>query len=167
MSSPWDKFSQEKLKKIFSEKKYIVDICRTIKKNGFLIITGTPNLIYPISVYHKPYILFLPWMTSKVAHHYAIFLGKWERGKSLDSSGRKGTTFWHIKKWLKDYKYEIINLQDNFTSKYLIKHNRLNTVKRRILIKPYMYLEYILAKLFKIPITAIMPSINHLFIKKL
>lgn len=145
--------------------KYIKETYRVLKKNGLLFITGTPNLIYAKDR-HTTGLYFIPWLSSNLAYRYAIFRGKWVQGKNLDYAGRRGTTYWHIRKWLKGFNYEVLNLKPNFTSEYLTKSKRINSFKRKILFIPYKITEYLLAKLFKLPITSVMPYINHLFIIK-
>lgn len=144
--------------------KYLRDNFKKLKKGGLLVITGTPNLLYPYD-FHTTKLFLIPWMTSNMAHRYATLRGKWEEHKDLDYAGRRGTTFWHIKKWLKEENYEIINLRKNFNSIYLLSHNRINSKKRKLLFRPYKLLENFCSK-FKIPITAFLPYINHLFIIK-
>jgi SAM-dependent methyltransferase len=146
-------------------KKYLRECFRVLKKNGLLIITGTPNLLYPKD-YHTTGLYFIPWLPSKLASKYAVFRGKWEEGKDLDYSGRKGANYWQIRNWLKGFDIEILNIQPGFTSRYLKNHKRLNSLKRKILFKPYEISEWILTQIFKIPVTAFMPYINHLFIRK-
>lgn len=145
--------------------KYVRETFRVLKEGGLYIITGTPNLLYPKDS-HTTGLFFIPWLPAKLAYKYAIFRKRWEEGKDLDYAGRKGTTFWHIKKWLRGYNYEILNLSGNFCSKYLITHNRLFNLKRKLFFFPYRVAEFITAKVFRIPITALMPYIKHLFIVK-
>lgn len=145
--------------------KYVKETFRVLKKNGIYIITGTPNLLYPKDS-HTTKLLFIPWLPSKLAYKYAVFRKKWTEGKDLDYAGRRGTTFWHIKKWLRGYDYEILNLSGNFCSKYLITHNRLFNFRRKFFFLPYRIAEFIAAKLFRTPITALMPYLKHLFIVK-
>lgn len=144
--------------------KYVKDNFRKLKKGGLFVITGTPNILYPYD-WHTTKLLFVPWMPSEIAYKYAIWRGKWEEGKNLDFAGRKGVSYWQIKKWLKHEKYEVLNLRKNFTSDYLKTHKRLNSVKRKLLFKPYSIVENI-CRLMSFPVTAIMPYINHLFIIK-
>ena len=145
--------------------KYIKEAFRVLRKDGLFFITGTPNLLYAKDR-HTTGLYFVPWMSKKAAYRYSLFRKRWTKGKNLDYAGRKGTTYWHIKEWLKGNKYEILNLKFNFTSNYLKNNNRLNTFKRRIFFLPYSFAERILSAIFKIPITAFMPYINHLFIIK-
>jgi len=77
-----------------------------LKKEGVLVIIGTPNLIYPFD-FHTTKLFLIPWMSSKTTYKYALFRGKCKEGENLDYAGRKGTTFWHIKKWLKNENYEM------------------------------------------------------------
>jgi len=146
-------------------KKYLRETFRVLKKNGLLIITGTPNLLYPKD-YHTTGLYFIPWLPSKIANKYAVFRGKWVKGKDLDYAGRKGANYWQIIRWLKGFDFEVLNRQNGFTSVYLKNHNRLKSLKRKILFKPYEISEWVLTTIFKIPITAFMPYINHLFIRK-
>jgi len=150
---------------IDEREKYIRETFRVLKKNGIYVITGTPNLLYPKDS-HTTGLFFIPWLPSKLAYKYAVFRKRWEKGKNLDYAGRRGTTYWHIKKWLNGYDYEILNLSGNFCSKYLISHNRLFNFKRKIFFLPYRIIEFITAKFFRIPITALMPYLKHLFIVK-
>lgn len=145
--------------------KYIRETFRVLKKNGLLFITGTPNLLYAKDR-HTTGLYFIPWLSSDLAYRYAIFRKKWTQGKNLDYAGRKGTTYWHIKYWLKGFDYNILNLMPDFTSEYLKNSNRLNSLKRKLLYLPYKITEIVLTKFFRIPVTAIMPYINHLFIIK-
>lgn len=145
--------------------KYLRENFAKLKKEGLLIITGTPNLIYPYD-FHTTGLFLIPWLSSKWAYKYALWRGRCKPGTDLDYAGRKGTTFWHIKKWLRNENYEILNLKAGFTSEYLKSHNRINNHKRRLLFLPYSILESVCSK-FSIPITAFMPYINHLFIKKM
>jgi SAM-dependent methyltransferase len=147
-------------------KKYINDLYRVTKNNGILYITGTPNLIYPKDM-HTTGLYFIPWMSGRAAYKYAIWRNRWKKGGDLEYSGRKGTTYWHIIKWLKGSTFEILNLRKSFTTDYLRHHNRLMTKKRRILFYPYRITEYILSKLFGFPVAALLPYINHLFIRKI
>ncbi|MDD5362922.1 MAG: class I SAM-dependent methyltransferase [Ignavibacteria bacterium] len=147
-------------------KKYIKEIYRVTKKGGILYITGTPNLIYPKDM-HTTGLYFIPWMTSETAYKYAVWRNRWKKGGDIDYAGRKGTTYWHIKHWLKGSKYEILNLRKGFTSDYLKPNNRLMSRKRKILFFPYRISENILSKIFGFPVAAIMPYINHLFIRKI
>ena len=146
-------------------RKYLRETFRVIKKNGLLIITGTPNCLYPKD-YHTTGLYFIPWLPSKLASKYAVLRGKWEKGKDLDYAGRKGANYWQIIKWLKGFDYQVLNIKPGFTSGYLKNHNRLKSFKRKILFKPYEISEWVLTNIFKIPITAFMPYINHLFIRK-
>ena len=146
--------------------KYIREIFRVIKKNGLLFISGTPNLLYPKDM-HTTYLYFIPWMSSKSAYNYAIKRKRWKEGEDLDYAGRKGITYFQLKRWLKGLSYEILNESPGFTSKYLKTTDRINTVKRKILFTPYKILEYVLAYIFKLPITAFMPYLNHIFIRKI
>lgn len=150
---------------VYDRSKYIAEAFRVLKKDGLFYITGTPNLLYAKDS-HTTGLYFVPWMSKKYAYRYALFRKRWTEGKDLDYAGRKGTTYWHIMKWIKDYKYEVLNLHSNFTSNYLKKNNRLNSRKRSIYFFPYSMAERILSSIFKIPITAFMPYINHLFIIK-
>lgn len=146
--------------------KYVKNVFSKLKKGGLLIITGTPNVLYPKDL-HTTGLLFVPWMTSKFAYNYAIFRGRWKKGDNLDYAGRKGTTYWKILNWLKEFEYEVLNLNGSFTSEYLLNNGRINSKKRKLLFKPYEIIEKFLAKYLKTPVTAIMPYLNHLFIKKL
>lgn len=145
--------------------KYIKNAFQKLKKEGLFIITGTPNILYPKDR-HTTGLYFIPWMSSRSAYKYAIWRGTWKKGENLDLAGRRGTTYWNIIHWLNEYKYEVLNLQNRFTSKYLKSHNRLNSKKRKFLFIPYLIFETLLSKVFRIPITALMPYINHLFIIK-
>jgi ubiquinone/menaquinone biosynthesis C-methylase UbiE len=159
-------FIADVLEHIVDERgKYVREVYRITKKNGLIVITGTPNLIYPKDS-HTTNLYFIPWMTSETAYKYAVFRKRWKKGENLDYAGRKGATYWNIKKWLRGCKYEILNLKSGFTSDYLSANNRLHTYKRKLLFKPYKITEIIMAKVFRTPITAIMPYINHLFIRK-
>ncbi len=146
-------------------RKYIREAFRVLKTNGLFFITGTPNTLYPKDM-HTTGLYFVPWLSSNLAYRYSVFRKKWKKGENLDYAGRKGTTYWHIKKWLNGYHYEILNLQNNFTANYLKNNNRLNTTKRKIYYFPYKIIEKIMSSVFKIPVTAIMPYLNHLFIIK-
>lgn len=150
---------------VVDRKKYIREAFRVLKINGLFFITGTPNLIYAKDR-HTTGLYFVPWMSKNIAYKYSILRKKWVPGKNLEYAGRKGTTYWHIKSWLKGYNFIVLNLKSNFTSIYLRNNNRLNTTKRRLYFLPYSILEKITTTLFKIPVTALMPYINHLFIIK-
>lgn len=145
--------------------KYIREIFRVLKKNGLLVISGTPNLLYPKDK-HTTNLYFIPWLSSKIAYKYAVKRKRWKEGEDLDYAGRKGITYMQIKKWLKGLSYNILNEKPGFTSKYLKSSNRINSFKRKLLFKPYMITEYILASILKLPITAVMPYLNHIFIRK-
>ncbi|MCK4662453.1 MAG: methyltransferase domain-containing protein [Bacteroidales bacterium] len=145
--------------------KYVKNIFNKLKKEGLLIITGTPNLLYPKDI-HTTGLYFIPWLPKKMAYKYAIYRGKWEKGKNLDYAGRRGITYWHLLKWLKGFNYQIINKKRCFSSNYLKNHNRINTRKRKYLFPFYLFLEIFLSKIFNVPIVAFLPYINHLFIKK-
>jgi ubiquinone/menaquinone biosynthesis C-methylase UbiE len=146
--------------------KYIREIFRVIKKKGILFISGTPNLLYPKDK-HTTNLYFIPWMSGKTAYKYAIKRKRWKEGENLDFAGRKGITYFQLKRWLKGLSYEIINESPGFTSKYLKTTDRINTIKRKIFFTPYKILEYTLAYIFKLPITAFMPYLNHIFIRKI
>jgi len=146
-------------------RKYVREAYRVLKKDGLFFITGTPNLLYAKDR-HTTGLYFVPWMSKAMAYKYSIFRKKWTEGKNLDYAGRKGTTYWHIKSWLKGFSYDVLNLKANFTSDYLKSNNRLHTTKRKIYFFPYRILEKVSTSVFKIPITAFMPYINHLFIIK-
>ena len=151
---------------IVSERgKYVREVFRVAKKGGIMIITGTPNVIHPRDR-HTTGLYFIPWMSSGTAYKYALWRKRWKEGENLDYAGRKGTSYWHIKSWLKGFRYEVLNLRPGFTSKYLKEKGRVNSLKRRILFFPYKAFETVLAFVFRIPATALMPYINHLFIKK-
>ncbi|MCE1164094.1 MAG: class I SAM-dependent methyltransferase [Bacteroidetes bacterium] len=145
--------------------KYVREVYRVAKKGGYMIITGTPNVLYAKDR-HTTGLYFIPWLSSKAAYRYAVLRKRWKVGENLDYAGRKGTSYWHIKKWLRGFDYEIMNLRKGFTSDYLKKNGRLNTTMRKILFVPYRFTEKILSAVFRIPVTAFMPYINHLFIKK-
>jgi len=145
--------------------KYIREAFRVLKKTGLFFITGTPNVLYAKDR-HTTGLYFVPWMSRNMAYKYSIFRKRWIAGENLEYAGRRGTSYWHIKKWLKGYDYSVLNLQKNFTSRYLKSNNRLNTLKRRMLFLPYSFIEKISSSVTNIPITAIMPYINHLFIIK-
>ena len=146
-------------------KKYIQETFRVLKKGGLLLITGTPNLLFAKDN-HTTGLYFVPWMSKDMAYKYSIFRKRWTEGKNLDYAGRKGTTYWHIKSWLKGFNYEVLNLKGNFTSAYLKSNNRLHTTKRKIYFFPYRILEKITTSFLRIPMTAFLPYINHLFIIK-
>lgn len=146
-------------------RKYVREAFRVLKKEGLFFITGTPNLLYAKDR-HTTGLYFVPWMSKENAYKYSVYRKRWTEGKNLDYAGRKGTTYWHIKSWLKGFNFEILNLKGNFTSAYLKSNNRLHTTKRRIYFFPYRILERITTSLFRIPITAFLPYINHLFIIK-
>ncbi|MFZ4589567.1 MAG: class I SAM-dependent methyltransferase [Ignavibacteria bacterium] len=146
-------------------RKYVREAYRVLKKDGLFFITGTPNLLYAKDR-HTTGLYFVPWMSKTMAYKYSIFRKKWTEGKNLDYAGRKGTTYWHIKSWLKGFSYDVLNFKANFTSDYLKSNNRLHTTKRKIYFFPYRILEKVSTSVFKIPITAFMPYINHLFIIK-
>jgi len=150
---------------IDNRKKYIRESFRVLKTKGLFFITGTPNLLYAKDR-HTTGLFFVPWMSSDLAYRYSVFRKKWKKGENLDYAGRKGTTYWHIKKWLNGFNYDVLNLQNNFTADYLKNNNRLNTTKRKIYFFPYRIIERILSSVFKTPVTAIMPYLNHLFIIK-
>ncbi|WP_152427768.1 class I SAM-dependent methyltransferase [Desulfotignum phosphitoxidans] len=146
--------------------KYVQECFTKLKKDGYFIITGTPNLFYPKDR-HTTGLYFIPWLPSKIAYHYSVFRKKWQKGKNLDYAGRKGTTYFHIMKWLKPFSYVVLNVEmKNFTSQYLINHHRINSFKRKLFFKPYLALEFLLQRFLKLPITAFMPYLNHLFIQK-
>jgi SAM-dependent methyltransferase len=145
--------------------KYIREVYRITRRNGLIVITGTPNLLYPKD-FHTTNLYFIPWMPSGLAYKYAVFRKRWKEGYNLDYAGRKGATYWNIKSWLKGCTNEILNLKPGFTSDYLSANDRIHTFKRKLLFKPYRIAEIIMAKVFRTPITAIMPYINHLFIRK-
>jgi ubiquinone/menaquinone biosynthesis C-methylase UbiE len=145
--------------------KYIKEVFRVLKRNGLLIISGTPNLLYPKDK-HTTNLYFIPWLSKKTAYKYAVMRKKWKEGEDLEYAGRRGTTYWHLKKWLKGFSYSVLNEKPGFTSKYLKSSGRINSFKRKILFKPYMFLEFFIRGVFKLPITAVMPYLNHLFIRK-
>jgi hypothetical protein len=136
------------------------------QKYDILYITATPNLIYPKDM-HTTGLYFVPWMSGKTAYKYAVWRNRWKKGGDLDYAGRKGTTYWHIKNWLEGSKYEILNLRKSFTSDYLKHNNRLTSRKRKILFFPYKITENILSRIFGFPVAALLPFINHLFIRKM
>lgn len=145
--------------------KYIKEVFRVLKKNGILVISGTPNLLYPKDK-HTTNLFFIPWLSSKMAYKYAVKRNRWKEGENLDYAGRKGITYLQLKKWLKGFSYIILNEKPGFTSKYLKSSNRINTLNRKLLFKPYMMTEYLLASILKLPVTAVMPYLNHIFIRK-
>jgi ubiquinone/menaquinone biosynthesis C-methylase UbiE len=145
--------------------KYIKEAFRILKKGGLMVISGTPNLLYPKDK-HTTNLYFIPWLKSKTAKKYAVWRKRWKEKDDLDFAGRKGTTYWHLKKWLNEFSYVILNSKPGFTSKYLRKSGRINSFKRKILFTPYMILEYILTGIFRLPVTAVMPYLNHIFIRK-
>lgn len=145
--------------------KYVREAFRVLKKGGLFLITGTPNLLYAKDR-HTTGLYFVPWMSKDMAYKYSVFRKKWTEGKNLEYAGRKGTTYWHIKSWLKGFNYNVLNLKGNFTSAYLKSNNRLHTTKRRIYFFPYRILEKITTSFLRIPMTAFLPYINHLFIIK-
>lgn len=151
---------------VTDRKKYLREVYRVTKENGIILITGTPNIIYPKDM-HTTGLYFLPWLPRKAAYRYALKRGKWVEGKDLELAGRKGTSYWHIKRWLKGLNYKIINLEKGFTSNYIRQHGRLMTRKRKLLFLPYRAAERILSGLFRIPIAAFLPYINHLYIRKI
>jgi SAM-dependent methyltransferase len=146
-------------------RKYIREAFRVLKKNGLFFITGTPNILYAKDR-HTTGLYFVPWMSKDMAYRYSIFRKRWKADGNLDYAGRRGSSYWHIKSWLKGYNYSVLNLQKNFTSGYLKNNNRLNTLKRRMFFLPYRILERLLSSFIKTPITALLPYINHLFIIK-
>lgn len=145
--------------------KYIKEAFRVLKKKGLVIISGTPNLIYPKD-YHTTNLYFIPWMSSKMAYKYAVFRKKWKADENLDFAGRKGATYWQLKKWLKGIDYTLLNTIPGFTTKYLKSSSRINTFKRKFFFLPYVFTEYFLACVFRLPITSVMFYLNHLFIRK-
>jgi SAM-dependent methyltransferase len=145
--------------------KYVREAFRVLKKDGLFFITGTPNLLYAKDR-HTTGLYFVPWMSKDWAYKYSVLRKRWTEGKNLDYAGRKGTTYWHIKSWLKGFNYDVLNLRRSFTSDYLKSNNRLHTTKRKIYFFPYRILESITTSVFQIPITAFLPYINHLFIIK-
>lgn len=145
--------------------KYVREAYRVLKKGGLFFITGTPNLMYAKDR-HTTGLYFVPWMSKDMAYKYSVFRKRWTEGKNLEYAGRKGTTYWHIKNWLKGFNYDVLNLKGNFTSAYLKSNNRLHTTKRKIYFFPYRILEKISTSVFRLPMTAFLPYINHLFIIK-
>lgn len=145
--------------------KYIREIFRVLKKNGLMVISGTPNLLYPKDK-HTTNLYFIPWLPSKTAYKYAVKRKRWKEGENLDYAGRRGITYFGLKKWMKGLDYKVLNESPGFTSNYLKSGDRINTLKRKILFYPYRILEILTAYLFKLPITAFMPYLEHLFIRK-
>lgn len=146
--------------------KYVKEVYRVLKSGGIMVITGTPNVLHPKDR-HTTGLYFIPWMSSRAAYRYAVWRKRWKEGGNLDYAGRKGTSYWHIKNWLKDSEFRVLNLQPGFTSKYLKDNGRLNSLKRKLLFMPYKITEMVLSAVLRIPATALMPYINHLFIRKI
>lgn len=145
--------------------KYIREVFRVVKKNGVIMISGTPNLLYPKDK-HTTNLYFIPWLPGKIAYKYAVKRKRWKEGEDLDYAGRKGITYFRLKSYLKGLSYKILNESPGFTCNYLRTTKRINSKKRKILFPLYCITEKFLAFTFKLPITAFMPYLNHIFIRK-
>lgn len=145
--------------------KYIREVFRVVKKSGVIMISGTPNLLYPKDK-HTTNLYFVPWLPGKIAYKYALKRKKWKEGDDLEYAGRRGITYFKLKSFLKGLSFKILNESPGFTGNFLRTTNRINSKKRKILFPIYSITEKFLAYTFKLPITAFMPYLNHIFIRK-
>jgi SAM-dependent methyltransferase len=92
----------------FSTRAAVVgEMWRLLRPGGLLFISETPNPLWPIDR-HTTGLPLLPWLPSGMAARLAVAAGRHRPGADLDARGRRGMSYFAIKRAVGDC--EVLNL---------------------------------------------------------
>lgn len=140
-----------------------------LNRPGYLYINETPNRLWPFD-FHSTQLWWIPWMMpgSERAYRKAMKKGRYSDAPTiskgplgLEEIGAWGATYWEIRSYLKDERFECLNLEKG--------HNRhiqycSDRSTKRIMFDSAVY--FFAVKLLRVPIVAFAPFIKNLIIKK-
>jgi len=141
-----------------------------LKTPGHLYINDTPNRLYPYD-FHTTQLWWIPWTKprSKWAYTRAVARYRYTRYPTiiegvaaLESAGTWGALYWDIMNYLRGHQFLCLNT--------LPGHNRhihyLSQPTRKRAAFEFLFY-YTAVKVFRIPITALSPSLTNLVIKRI
>jgi 2-polyprenyl-3-methyl-5-hydroxy-6-metoxy-1,4-benzoquinol methylase len=145
---------------------YIQEMWRSLKQDGVLYISNTPNSLYPYDG-HTTRLLFVPWMSAKWAKRYAVFRGRCLESDDLELMGRRGMTYWSIVHALRGKGYYLIanSLSKNLVS-YMLARKRLGNIKKKMSFPVLLMLNFVVALPLQIPVGALLPRLTFIGIRK-
>jgi hypothetical protein len=92
----------------FSTRAAVVgEMWRLLRPGGLLFISETPNPLWPIDR-HTTGLPLIPWLPSGMAARLAVAAGRHRPGADLDARGRRGMSYFAIKRAVGDC--EVLNL---------------------------------------------------------
>lgn len=143
----------------------VAEMWRLLRPGGLLFISETPNPLWPIDR-HTTGLPLVPWLPSAWATRLAIAAGRHRPGADLDARGRRGMSYFAIKRAVGDC--EVLNLT--------VARNRLlpagppqGTVSSGRRRAGTFFLERVIGPplaALGIPSVALGPFIEHLCLKK-
>ena len=144
-------------------KQVIGEIWRVLAPDGILIITETPNLLFPYGC-HFPFLLFTPWMPIGVVKLYGYLRGsvQWDTTtEELYLRGVRGCTLWHVLRWIDGPAIVVNGLHSRFEEEYLARAAKKGDGGMKLIIKRLIVAisKNLLAPI-GIPFCAIFPFLN-------
>jgi 2-polyprenyl-3-methyl-5-hydroxy-6-metoxy-1,4-benzoquinol methylase len=142
-----------------------------LKDSGYLYVYDTPNRVWPYD-FHTTHLWWIPWMEpgSPRAYDRAIRKGRYKdtprmsRGpRGMEQSGAWGATYWEILAYLEGENYTCLNAYpgNNRHIDYLGGARRFRLARY-----PFDFFVGLVARPFRIPITAFYPFLDNLVIMK-
>jgi SAM-dependent methyltransferase len=142
-----------------------------LKESGYLYVYDTPNRVWPYD-FHTTHLWWIPWMEPGSARAYrrAVRRGRYKDSprispgpRGMEQSGAWGATYWEILEYLKGEDYSCLNVHpgNNRHIDYLGGARRFRLVRY-----PFDFFVGLIARPFRIPITAFYPFLDNLVIMK-
>jgi SAM-dependent methyltransferase len=75
---------------------YVREVWRVLKPGGCLIISESPNKYLPKDYHTTGGLWFIPWLPSRLARRYAVWRGRFGKGKDWVTSGWRGVGYYEI-----------------------------------------------------------------------
>ena len=149
-------------------KEYLNKLWNSIRPEGYLIITETPNRLWPYETHTTSGTWFIPYMKDKKI--FEVMRKRNEYKNWIDEefyrSGIVGETYFSLLNYINDKEHLIDSgLRAGYLKK-MYEYAKNKSVKKDMIIKIADKFEFIPIKIFKSPVTAFMPFLNHLAFKK-
>lgn len=139
------------------------DLWRVLKPKGVLLVLETPNILFPYGN-HYPFLYFTPWMPLPLVKAYGRLRGRINgpvSDEQLYLAGLRGTTIWHVMRYIGGNGRLLPSLESNPEEEYLRLSsnkpgNQLKQALKKMIIRAYQRG----LKPFGIPLCAIFPQLN-------
>jgi len=145
---------------------HLLEIWRVLKPGGKLLITETPNALWPKDM-HTTGLWLIPYLPMKLARKYAIAFSELvqsdESLEDLLARGIRGTTYFEIIRCLKGKRFTVLNRlsQEEMGKYFFLQFNRAQSGAKLSLKKAvkllYYTMDFLICRPLSIPIVSFFP----------